>query len=253
MKELEVVRNDRYRLNPLMEDGVLYFLGVEVASILGFKDPSRAVRQHVPNDDKRIVKLEKAGQNRQFTAINEAGVYRLIFQAKTEEAKAFQNWVTREVLPSIRRYGVYATNSAIEQNEELNKAIEKIKQAEEKVAKLQEKLEEQEPECIFAKAFEVSSGCCTVGELARHLKANGIDIGRNRLFAELREEGYLLEQGCEKNNPSQRALQLKLFVLEKQIIVNMDKKRKSQISKKTLVTPKGQKYFIKKYLKRKVA
>ena len=185
-------------------------------------------------------KLHNTGEN----FLTEAGVYKLIFKSHKEAAERFQDWVTDEVLPSIRKTGGYLGNTKELSEEEIMAKAFMI--AQKTIENQKKQLEEQKPKVIFADAVASSIGTILIRELAKILKQNGIDIGEKRLYKWLRDNGYLIKQkGADYNTPTQRAMDLKLFEVKETSVTHSN--GSVIISKTTKVTGKGQIYFINKF------
>lgn len=179
--------------------------------------------------------------------ISEPGLYKLVMRSRKPEAKEFQRWVTHEVLPSIRKHGAYMTQQT------LDKALTNpdfLIQLATKLKEEQEKVRELEPKARFAYAVAASDGTCLVGELAKMLRQNGLDIGQNRLFAQLREDGYLGKTGSNRNVPTQKAMDLALFRIKETAITHSD--GHVTINRTAKVTGKGQTYFVTHYCPEKI-
>lgn len=183
--------------------------------------------------------------------INESGLYSLIFSSKLESAKRFKRWVTSEVLPAIRKHGLYATDNVIENTLNnpdyiINVLTEYKKEKEHNLA-LKQQVKENKPKVLFADSVAGSDNSILVGELAKLLKQNGIDVGQNRLFKWLRNNGYLIKKSGESYNlPTQKSMDLEILDIKKRVINNPD--GSSKITRTPKVTGKGQQYFINKFL-----
>lgn len=229
-----------------------YFVGRDVAKVLGYSNPNDAIAKHVDDEDKGVAKCDTLGGIQELTIINESGLYSLILSSKLPTAKKFKHWVTSEVLPSIRANGGYiAGQEQMTDDELLAKALlvaqETIKRREFVIKQLESDAERMRPKEIFADAITASKTSILVGELAKILKGNGIDIGQKRLFAWLRDKGYLIKrQGTDYNMPTQRSMEMKLFEIKEGSYV--DGSGVNKITKTTKVTGKGQEYFINKFL-----
>lgn len=237
-----------------------WFVGKDVAEILGYTNPQKAIRDHVDEDDKLTERIVLSGQNREVILINESGLYSLILSSKLPTAKKFKHWVTSEVLPSIRKNGGYIENQEnlseaeilakavlVAQNviTEKNKQIEAMRYAN---GLLEKQIKEDKPKTIFADAVATSKTSILVGELSKILKQNGIDIGQNRLFKWLRENGYLVRRkGADYNMPTQKSMELRLFEIKETSISHSD--GHTSVNKTVKVTGKGQIYFVNKFLK----
>ncbi|MEC0110463.1 phage antirepressor KilAC domain-containing protein [Paenibacillus taichungensis] len=175
--------------------------------------------------------------------------YRLAMKGETETALEFQAKVADEILPSIRKHGGYLTPTKLEEvllnPDTLIQLATNLKDERAKREQLQLQVEKDKPKVIFAEALETSSNTILIGELAKLLKQNGIDVGQNRLFHLLREQGYLGSKGEYRNIPTQRSMDLKLFEIKTRTINNAD--GSIRVTKTTKVTGKGQSYFINKF------
>lgn len=185
--------------------------------------------------------IDALGRTQKATFINESNLYKTIFQSRKPSAERFTDWVTSEVLPSIRKNGGYiAGQESLSDDELLAKAL---MVAQNKIAERDKQIERMRPKEIFADAVSASETSILVGELAKLIKQNGVDIGQNRLFQKLRDMGYL----TKKNYPTQKAMDLKLFEIVERTITAANGSTK--ITQTPKVTGKGQQYFINKFLK----
>ena len=175
--------------------------------------------------------------------ISEAGLYSLILRSRKPEAKAFKRWVTHEVLPSIRRDGGYMVARKDETPEETMARALLI--ANKTMERQRERIAELEPKALFADAVAASDGTCLVGELAKMLRQNGVQVGQNRLFEILRRNGFLGKVGSNRNVPTQRAMDLGLFRIKETAVTHSD--GHVTISRTPKVTGKGQRYFVERY------
>ena len=229
-----------------------YFVGKDVATILGYKKPENAIANHVENEDKTTTLIQGTGSNYKSKSviINESGLYSLILGSKLPTAKEFKHWVTSEVLPTIRKHGAYMTPQTIEKallnpDTIINLATQ-LKREQEQRKQLQVENEQMKPKALFADAVSTSNSSILIGQLAKILRQNGIQIGQNRLFAWMREHGYLGTRGSNRNVPTQRSMELGLFKTKETVINHSDGHTTVNIT--TKVTGKGQQYFINKFL-----
>ena len=238
-----------------------YFVGKDVALILGYKDLSRALNQHVEKRNRKSLSLKASGDlypslwegKNDFSnkiVINEAGVYDLVFDSKLPKAHEFKHWVTSEVLPAIRKHGAYMTPQTIEKallnpDTIINLATQ-LKKEQEQRKQLQVENEQMKPKALFADAVSTSNSSILIGQLAKILRQNGVNIGQNRLFAWMRKNGYLGTRGSNRNVPTQRSMELGLFKTKETVINHSDGHTTVNIT--TKVTGKGQQYFINKFL-----
>ena len=239
-------------------DGEPWLVGKDVAEALGYTNPRKALADHVDDEDKGVTKCYTPGGEQEMTIINESGLYSLVLSSKLPGAKRFRRWVTSEVLPSIRRHGAYMTPDAVQQAladpDFLYRLVSGLRDehaarlaAEADCQALAEENEAARPKARFADAVADSDRCILVGDLAKLLKQNGLDIGAKRLFARLRAEGYLIRRdGADYNMPTQKAMELGLFRVKETSIVHAD--GRVTVSKTPKVTGKGQVYFVNRYL-----
>lgn len=181
--------------------------------------------------------------------ITESGVYSLIFSSKLPRAKKFKRWVTSEVLPAIRKHGAYMTDEkAFDVVNNKDGLASLLQQAADQLRAKDIQIEEMKPKALFADSVATSKSTVLIGELAKILRGNGVDIGATRLFRWMREHGYLINRkGSDWNMPTQRAMNLGLFKIKETTINHSN--GTTSISKTPKVTGKGQQYFINKFLK----
>ncbi len=228
-----------------------YFVGKDVAEILGYERPTKAISDHVDTEDRDAVPIQDSiGRMQNTPVINESGLYSLILSSKLPKAKEFKRWVTAEVLPAIRKTGGYVNDTAqfvesyfgqLEPNQKhaLTMMFDESK-------RMSAQLKEQAPKVLFANAVETAHNSILIGDLAKIIRQNGVDIGQKRLFEWLRQNGYLIKDGQSKNMPTQKAMEMSLFEVKESTINNPD--GSVRITRTTKVTGKGQTYFVKKFL-----
>lgn len=238
------------QIRTIQQNGEPWFVGKDVAQALGYSQTAKAVREHVKDNHKGMSVLDTPGGKQEITIIDEAGLYSLVMRAKTEKAEAFQEWVTGEVLPAIRKHGGYLTPDKIEQALTDPDTIIKLATTlkEERAARQQAEanLQAAKPKVLFADAVSASDSTILIGDLAKILKQNGHPIGQKRLFCWMREQGYLIKRaGADYNSPTQRAMEMGLFKIKETAISHSD--GHVSVSKTTKVTGKGQQYFINKF------
>lgn len=215
-------------------------------NILGYANASKAIADHVDNEEKLYNEsLSSLGQ-RGGWLINESGLYSLILSSKLPNAKRFKHWVTSEILPSIRKHGMYATDELINNPDVFIQVLQELKAERERKAALEAQAEVNRPKIIFADAVAASHNSILIGDLAKLIKQNGVDIGQKRLFEWLRNNGYLMKSCASYNLPTQKSMELKLFEIKERTINNPDGSIRT--TKTTKVTGKGQQYFINKLL-----
>jgi phage antirepressor YoqD-like protein len=278
--QIQIFKNSQFGEVRVTEiDGKTYFVGIDVAKVLGYTDPNQAIRQHVDEEDKTIVQLSDIQdtvkttphmQGSKIGLINESGVYSLILRSNMPRAKEFKRWITSEVIPAIRRTGGYIAAHADETPEEImaralvvaqdtiNRQKQRAELAEKKADlmesvadELHRENESMKPKVLFADAVATSDRSVLVSELAKILKQNGVDVGQNRLFEWLRKHGYLCSRGEYYNQPTQKAMELELFEIKKTSITKPD--GSVLVTCTTKVTGKGQIYFVNKFIPKQAA
>lgn len=251
MNNLKIFNFEDLPVRTTTVDNEPYFVGNDVAQILGYEDYRGAINKKVDSDDKLRSQINHAGQKRNVTLINESGLYSLIFSSKLESAKRFKRWVTSEVLPAIRKHGLYATDNVIENTlnnpDYIINILTEYKKEKEHNLVLEQQVKKNKPKVLFADSVAGSDNSILVGELAKLLKQNGVDVGQNRLFKWLRNNGYLIKKSGESYNlPTQKSMDLEILDIKKRVINNPD--GSSKITRTPKVTGKGQQYFINKFL-----
>lgn len=252
MNNLQIFNNEEFgQVRTAMINGEVWFIGKDIAGILGYSNTRKALTDHVDEEDKGVTKCDTPGGIQVLTVINESGLYSLILSSKMSNTKRFKRWVTSEILPSIRKHGAYMTEQTLEQAltspDFLIQLATKLKDEQEKNKALTEANNRMRPKEIFADAVMTSEHSILIGELAKLIAQNGYAIGQKRLFAWMREQGYLLKQGGSYNLPAQRYVEAGLFEIKESSISNPD--GSIRLTRTTKVTGKGQVYFINKFLK----
>ena len=200
----------------------------------------------IDEDEKLVGTLFRSGQNREVWFLTENGLYEVLMQSRKPLAKEFKKKV-KEILKSIRKHGLYATDQLLNNPDFAIAAFQALKEERARKQALEAQIEADRPKVLFADAVSASKSSCLIGELAKILKQNGIDIGQNKLFQWLRSNGYLISRRGESwNQPTQKSMQLGLFELKKTNINHAD--GHTTVNTTTKVTGKGQQYFINKFL-----
>ena len=223
-----------------------YFVATDVIKILGLTNTTVALSR-LDDDERSKFNLGRQGET---NIVNEYGLYELILASRKPQAHEFKRWITHEVLPSIRKYGAYMTPQTIEKallnpDTIINLATQ-LKKEQEQRKQLQAENEQMKPKALFADAVSTSNSSILIGQLAKILRQNGVNIGQNRLFAWMRKNGYLGTRGSNRNVPTQRSMELGLFKTKETVINHSDGHTTVNIT--TKVTGKGQQYFINKFL-----
>lgn len=248
MNEIQEFYFNGDAVRTLLRDNEPYFVGKDVAEILGYSNPRDALSKHVDSDDKGVAKCDTLGGTQQTTIINESGLYSLILSSKLPKAKEFKHWVTSEVLPTIRKHGAYMTDAkAAAIVTDKGSLADLLQQAAEQLKRKDIQIEQMKPKALFADAVSTSDTPILVGELAKILHQNGVSMGQNRMFRWLRDNGYLIsKKGTSYNMPTQRAMELGLFKIKENAIAHSD--GHVTITKTPKVTGKGQVYFVNKFV-----
>lgn len=253
----------------VVKDNAPWFVAKDVCDALGLENNRKAVSS-LEEDEKNTVTISDGiPGNPNKTIVSEPGFYRLVMKSRKPEAKAFQRWVTHEVLPSIRKFGVYATAEtaerlmsdpdfmiktfeALKKERERVRALEAVnRRNEDLLARKERRLDEMRPKAVFADAVSASHSSILIGDLAKILKQNGVDMGQKRLFAWMRENGWLMKNSQSRNMPTQRGMDMGLFRVKETTISNPD--GSVRVTRTTKVTGKGQQYFVNLFLNGAVA
>lgn len=249
MNELQIFQSPEFgRVRTVSIDGEPWFVGKDIALALGYCNTKDALSRHVDAEDKGGSRITTPSGEQDMTVINESGLYSLVLSSKLPSAKKFKRWITHEVIPAIRKTGGYhVPQSPAEQMAQGILAAQKLlAERDATIAKQNEQIAVLTPKGIFADAVTASKTSILVGGLAKLIKQQGIDIGQKRLFAWMRENGFLIKSGTEKNMPTQRAMDMKLFEVKEGSFV--DGNGVNRITRTTKVTGKGQVYFVNKFL-----
>lgn len=251
MRDLKIWENPEFgTLRVIEQDGEPWMVGKDVAQALGYADTFGALKKHVDEEDKQNCRFGSFESNRGLTIINESGLYSLVLSSKLPGAKRFRRWVTGEVLPSIRKDGGYIkTAPGMTDADIMAKAI---LLAQKTIEGQKAQIAEMTPKALFADAVNASSTSILVGDLAKLIRQNGMDIGQNRLFDWLRNNGYLIRaNGMSWNMPTQRSMDMGLFEVKETSITHSD--GHISVNKTVKVTGKGQIYFVNKLVPKKGA
>ena len=262
---INIFKKDGFQLRTINENGEIWFVAKDVAQALEYSEATinnalGALFQSVPNiwaDKKRILVRSENGveQEREMLCLSEQGMYFFLGRSDKKKALPYQIWIAGEVVPSIRKHGAYLTpqtqEELIQNPDFIIRLAQELKAERIKVKALQEQNEKDRPKVIFAEAVDASNSSILIGNLAKLLRQNGINIGQNRLFTWLRNNGYLCKcKGERWNMPTQASIEKGLFEVKETVINNPDGTTK--ITHTTKVTGKGQIYFVNIFLRKKV-
>lgn len=247
MNKIKVFESPEFgSIRTVERNGEPWLAGKDVAAALGYSNPRKAIADHVDEEDKGVTNCYTLGGNQNMTVINESGLYSLILSSRLPTAKQFKHWVTSEILPSIRKTGGYISGQ--EQMSDSELMAKALLVAQRQIEQRDARIAEMQPKALFADSVCAIKSSILVGELAKILKQNGVNMGQNRLFEWLRSNGYLIRRkGTDYNMPTQRAMELKLFEIKETVVNHADGHQTT--SKTPKVTGKGQVYFINTFLK----
>ena len=220
MNDIQKFTNEEFgTIRTVEQDGKVMFCGKDVATALGYTNPNKALRDHT-RGERFVHPLETCGGTQQVQFITEGDLYRLIASSKLPSAQQFESWVFDEVLPSIRKQGGYMTARADETPEQI--MARALMLAKDTMDRQQREIAELRPKALYADAVTASDGTCLVGELAKMMRQNGVQVGQNRLFEWLRRDGYLGKTGSNRNVPTQRAMEQGLFRIKETAVTHYD-------------------------------
>ena len=246
MNEIKIFDNEQFgQIRVIDQNGEPWFVAADICRVLEISNPSMAI-DRLDDDERAKFNLGRQGMG---YAINKPGLYALVLGSRKPEAKAFKRWITHEVLPAIEKHGMYATQEMAEKilqdPDFLIKTLQELKKERSARVAAEEQIRLDAPKVLFADCVSQADTDILVGELAKLLKQNGMDIGQNRLYEKLRAEGFIMKNSTI---PTQRAMEMGLFrVIERSI---MQPNGTTRITQTTKVTGKGQQYFVNRYIGR---
>lgn len=259
MNNLKIFNNHEFgKIRTIVdENNEPWFVGRDVAEILEYRNGSRDINRHVDELDRKKEMVHDGNQLKETILINESGLYSLIFSSKMDKAREFKRWVTSEVLPAIRKHGAYMTDGVIERTltdpDYLIMLATNLKEEKAKRALAEAQNEKNKPKVLFADTVSASKRSCLMGELAKMISQEAIrqgkldkKIGQNKLFAWMRNKGYLCKGGERRNQPKQAYVEQGLFEIKKG--TRLDGQGNNIVTSTTKITGKGQIYFVNKFL-----
>lgn len=252
MQDIKVFENSEFgKVRVSVVGGEPLFCLSDVCNVIGISN-SRNVKSRLDIEDVRQMDTLTEGGNQQVTFVTESGLYDVIIRSDSEKAKPFRRWVTTDVLPSIRKHGAYMTPETIEKAltspDFIIQLATQLKNEQEKRKQAEAKIEADKPKVLFSEAVEASKKSILIRELAKIITQNGYQIGEKKLYERLRKAGYLCSCGESRNQPSQTYMNLGLFEIKKHIVMDG---AETKVYNTTVVTPKGVRYFISKFLGKK--
>lgn len=251
--DLQLFSSERFgKLRATQIDCEVWFAATDVAKALGYRDANQITRA-LDDDEKRWSEgtlSECTHSHLGIRLINESGLYRVLMRSQRPEAIPFQRWLAHEVVPEIRRNGGYIATSPEDSDADIMAralliAQKTIDRKNELIALHEATIEDMKPKALFADAVADSDGTCLIGELAKMMCQNGLEIGQNRLFKPLQRDGYLGKSGSNRNVPTQRSMDMGLFRIKETAVTHSD--GRVTLSRTPKVTGKGTIYFMKKY------
>lgn len=251
MNDLQIFEDSEFgTLRTVIKNGEPWFLAADVCRALEIGNVPQAVGR-LDEDEKGICLIDTLGGKQNLSVVSESGLYALVLGSRKPSAHTFKRWVTHDVIPSIRKHGLYATTETAEKilgdPDFLIQALTELKQEREKRTDAEKRIEAEKPKVLFADSVSASKASILVGEMAKLLKQNGVDIGEKRFFRWLRENGYLIARyGTDYNMPTQKSMELKIFEIKETSITHSS--GTITVSKTPKINGKGQKYFINKFL-----
>lgn len=251
MNQMQIFKNSDFgEIRTVTIGNEPWFVGKDIAEILGYERPSKAILDHVDDEDKDEIPIQDSiGRMQNTPTINESGLYSLVLSSKMPEAKKFKRWVTTEILPAIRKHGAYMTDSVLEQAvsdpDFMIGLLTNLKEEKEKRQLAEQTNEKNKPKVLMAETMLASKESKDVGILSTKLQEMGIkNMGRNNLYKYFRDHGYVIKSGERRNLPTQRSIDLGIMDTDTRPYFRNDE---IFYEDKTKITPKGFEYFINKF------
>ena len=250
MNNLTVFQNEQFgSVRTVTQGGEPWFVAADVCRALELDQPHRALTR-IDEDEKGRTLITTPGGNQEMSIVNEPGLYSIVLGSRKPEAKAFKRWITHEVIPAIRKHGAYATPEMIDKMlgdpDVMIRTLTALKEERAKNAALTAQADADKPKVLFAESVSAAQTSILIGELAKLINQNGVNIGQQRLFKWMRDNGYLMKNGASYNLPTQRSMETGLFEIKETTINNPD--GSVRLTRTPKVTGKGQVYFINKFL-----
>lgn len=254
MSEIKVFESLEFgKVRVAVVNGEPVFCGKDLAAVLGYSNTSAAIATHCKSGIDVFCEHANGVGGTNVRYVNESDVYRLIMHSKLPNIERFQDWVCEEVLPSIRKHGAYMTDNVLEQAisnpDFMIGLLQNLKEEQKKRIEAEAKIELDKPKVLFSEAVTTSKTSILIGDLAKIIKQNGVEMGQNRMFSWLRDNGYLIKRkGSDFNMPTQKIMEMKLFEIKETAITHSD--GHITINKTPKVTGTGQVFFVNKLLSR---
>lgn len=249
--DIQIFKNEQFgQIRVVERDGEPWFVAVDICGALDIAN-SRDALTRIDEDEKGVALTDTLGGAQEVAVVNEPGLYSLVLGSRKSEARAFKRWITHDVIPAIRKTGMYATPATVEamlaNPDTMIQVLQAFKDEREQRLALETRVVADAPKVAFADAVETSTDSCLVGQLAKIIRQNGYEIGANRLFEYLRKEGYLCRAGSNRNMPTQRSMEAGWFEVKESVLENPD--GSIRVVRTPKVTGKGQIYFVNKFLR----
>lgn len=253
MSEVQIFQNQQFGSVRTIEcNGEPWFVAADVCRALGLDQVSNTIKR-LDDDEKALISIKGISRgNDSVSIVNEPGLYSLVLGSRKPEARAFKRWVTHEIIPTIRKHGMYATPEMAERMlndpDVMIRVLQELKTEREQRKTLEQKVEQDKPKVLFSDAVSTAHNSILIGDLAKLIRQNGVEVGQKRLFEMLRQDGYLISRGASRNMPSQRSMEMGLMEIKESTVASPD--GHIRVTKTTKITGKGQVYFINRYLKK---
>ena len=249
--DIQIFKNEQFgQIRVVERDGEPWFVAVDICGALDIAN-SRDALTRIDEDEKGVALTDTLGGAQEVAVVNEPGLYSLVLGSRKSEARAFKRWIRHDVIPAIRKTGMYATPATVEamlaNPDTMIQVLQAFKDEREQRLALETRVVADAPKVAFADALETSTDSCLVGQLAKIIRQNGYEIGANRLFEYLRKEGYLCRAGSNRNMPTQRSMEAGWFEVKESVLENPD--GSIRVVRTPKVTGKGQIYFVNKFLR----
>lgn len=250
MNDIMIFENPSFgQVRTVMQGNDPWFVAADVCRALDIGNVTDAIGR-LDADERTLVSIEGGSNRLPVNAVNEPGLYALVLGSRKPEARAFKRWITHEVIPDIRKHGMYATDNTVERMldnpDAMIALLERYRDEKAQRVALEAKAEKDAPKVLFADSVASSNQSILVGHLAKMMRQNGFEVGQNRLFDILRRDGFLCASGDRRNMPSQRSMESGLMEIKERSINNPDGTIRLTIT--PMVTGKGQVYFVNRYL-----
>lgn len=250
MSEVQIFQNQQFgSVRTVVLNKEPWFVAADVCRALEHSNVTVAL-DRLDEDEK--AKLNLGLQGGATGCVNEPGLYSLVLGSRKPEAKAFKRWITHDVIPTIRKHGMYATPEMAERMlndpDVMIRVLQELKTEREHRKTLEQKVEQDKPKVLFSDAVSTAHNSILIGDLAKLIRQNGVEVGQKRLFEMLRQDGYLISRGASRNMPSQRSMEMGLMEIKESTVASPD--GHIRVTKTTKITGKGQVYFINRYLKK---